>query len=113
LISARDWINSSSLSRNGRSGCSSRCKISGWSDWVYLPFHFENLCLPDFLYSEDLGVHPYYIRPYCCGNGSVPGFESSLYNWVSKFININLYTLWLIPSSILGSSWSLPAIWWK
>ncbi|GEN71128.1 plasmid transfer protein [Chryseobacterium lathyri] len=32
------------------------------------------------------------LGPIAVGMALVPGFESSLYNWVSKFININLYT---------------------
>ncbi len=37
-------------------------------------------------------LHPHYFRTDSCRNGLIPGFESSLYSWVSKFININLYT---------------------
>jgi hypothetical protein len=32
------------------------------------------------------------LGPIAVGMALVPGFESSLYSWVSKFININLYT---------------------
>lgn len=32
------------------------------------------------------------LGPIAVGMALVPGFENSLYNWVSKFININLYT---------------------
>lgn len=32
------------------------------------------------------------LGPIAVGMALVPGFESSLYNWISKFININLYT---------------------
>jgi hypothetical protein len=32
------------------------------------------------------------LRAYCRWNGTSSGFENSLYSWVSKFININLYT---------------------
>lgn len=57
-----------------------------------MPLHSSDLCLSYFLYSEDLGLYTHYFRTYCCGNGSCSGFENSLYSWVSKFININLYT---------------------
>jgi hypothetical protein len=50
------------------------------------------------------------LGPIAIGMALIPGFENSLYSWVSKFININLYTLLPIPSSTLGSSSSLPAI---
>ena len=32
------------------------------------------------------------LGPIAVGMALVPGFENSLYSWVSKFININLYT---------------------
>jgi len=32
------------------------------------------------------------LGPIAVGMSLIPGFENSLYNWVSKFININLYT---------------------
>ena len=32
------------------------------------------------------------LGPIAVGMALIPGFENSLYNWVSKFININLYT---------------------
>lgn len=32
------------------------------------------------------------LGPIAVGISLIPGFESSFYNWVSKFININLYT---------------------
>ena len=32
------------------------------------------------------------LGPIAIGMALVPGFENSLYSWVSKFININLYT---------------------
>src|SRR5690606_36109543 len=32
------------------------------------------------------------LGPIAVGMSLVPGFENSLYSWVSKFININLYT---------------------
>lgn len=32
------------------------------------------------------------LGPLAVGMALIPGFENSLYNWVAKFININLYT---------------------
>jgi hypothetical protein len=32
------------------------------------------------------------LGPIAVGMSLIPGFESSLQNWISKFININLYT---------------------
>ena len=32
------------------------------------------------------------LGPIAIGISFIPGFESSFYNWISKFININLYT---------------------
>lgn len=32
------------------------------------------------------------LGPIAVGMALIPGFENSLYSWVSKFININLYT---------------------
>jgi hypothetical protein len=32
------------------------------------------------------------LGPIAIGMALIPGFENSLYSWVSKFININLYT---------------------
>ncbi|WP_297976770.1 hypothetical protein [uncultured Capnocytophaga sp.] len=32
------------------------------------------------------------LGPIAVGISFIPGFESSFYNWISKFININLYT---------------------
>lgn len=32
------------------------------------------------------------LGPFAVGMAMIPGFENSFYNWVSKFININLYT---------------------
>ena len=32
------------------------------------------------------------LGPIAVGMSLIPGFENSLYNWISKFININLYT---------------------
>lgn len=32
------------------------------------------------------------LGPIAVGISLVPGFENSIYNWISKFININLYT---------------------
>jgi hypothetical protein len=32
------------------------------------------------------------LGPIAVGMALVPGFENSLYNWISKFINVNLYT---------------------
>ena len=32
------------------------------------------------------------LGPIAVGMALIPGFENSLYNWIAKFININLYT---------------------
>jgi hypothetical protein len=53
------------------------------------------------------------LGPIAIGMALIPGFENSLYSWVSKFINI-ISTLSLpIPSSTLVSNSSLPAMKWK
>ena len=45
-----------------------------------------------FSFKKNLGIYSIILGPIAVGMALVPGFENSLYSWVSKFININLYT---------------------
>jgi hypothetical protein len=74
---------------------------------------FLRICVYLIFFIQKIWAYILIILGLLLWNGSVPGFENSLYSWVSKFININLYTLLLIPLSILGSNSLLPVIQWK
>lgn len=42
------------------------------------------------------------LGPIAVGMALIPGFESSFYNWIAKFININLYTFVAYTSINIG-----------
>lgn len=42
------------------------------------------------------------LGPIAVGMALIPGFEGSFYNWVSKFININLYTFIAFTGMTIG-----------
>lgn len=42
------------------------------------------------------------LGPIAIGIALIPGFDSSLYNWIAKFININLYTFITMTSVNIG-----------
>ncbi|WP_143884137.1 hypothetical protein [Chryseobacterium binzhouense] len=58
------------------------CCLSILRICVYLIFFIQNI------WSYILII----LGPIAVGMALIPGFENSLYSWVSKFININLYT---------------------
>lgn len=43
------------------------------------------------------------LGPIAVGLALIPGFEGSFYNWVAKFININLYTFVAFTSMSIGN----------
>lgn len=64
------------------SECIEFCSLSILRICVYLIFFIQKI------WSYILIV----LGPIAVGMALIPGFENSLFNWVSKFININLYT---------------------